>query len=299
MNLRFAGAIERLERAIEIFRERCPGTAWEVTTSQFFLFVALYYSCRYRELRERHEIALKDAVERGDHYGAVTLRIGVLNRIWWLGGDPARARRELDAARQVWPSSQSSEQGYHVIHFHLAVAECYVDLFEGEWERAHRHAVSQGPALRRSFLLHAAALRLEWLGLTLRTSIAAAAAVGDARPAERDALLREAEGYIGRYGASIDHPLNRPMILSARASIAATRGDLGKARALIERMAAAPDSEEGWVSRECARWILGRLRGEVEGGAQVRAAEEQLASRGVAPDRRAPLVLFPGLGRYV
>ena len=72
---------------------RCPGSIWEVTTSQFFLFVSLYYSCRYRELRERHEIALKDAVERGDHYGAVTFRIGVLNRIWWLGGDPAQVHR--------------------------------------------------------------------------------------------------------------------------------------------------------------------------------------------------------------
>ena len=301
MNLRFAGAIERLERAIEIFRA-CPGTAWEVTTSQFFLFVALIYTCRYRDLRERHEIALKDAVERGDHYGAVTLRIGVLNRIWWLAGDPGRARHELAEARRAWPSAQpgkAHEQGYHVIHFHLAVAECYLDLFEGEWERAHQLAVSQGPALKRSLLLHAEALRLEWLGLTLRTSIAAAAAVGDARPAERDALLREAEGHMRRYGAAIDHPLNRPMLLSARASIAATRGKMDQARAIIEQMAEAPDTEEGWVARECARWILGRLRGGIEGEAQVRAVEERMASRGIAPGRRGPLVLFPGLAKHV
>ncbi len=298
MNLRFAGAIERLSTAIEIFRERCPGSAWEVTTSQFFHFVALYYACRLGPLRELHEVALKDAIERGDHYGAVMLRIGVLNRIWWLGGDSARARRELEEARRAWPSSEDGI-GYHVIHFHLAVAECYVDLFDGEWERAHAHARAQGPALRSSLLLHAEALRLEWLGLSLRTALAAAAALDDARPAERDALLREADGYIRSYGPLIDHPLHRPMLLSARASMAATRGQLDAARRLIERMVEAPDSEEGWTARECARWILGRLRGGIEGEAQVRAAEAELMTRGVGPGPRAPLVLFPGLARYI
>jgi serine/threonine protein kinase/tetratricopeptide (TPR) repeat protein len=294
MNLRFAGAIERLSEAIEIFRARCPGSAWEITTSQFFYFVSMYYACRFKQLRELHEIALKDAVDRGDHYGAVTFRIGVLNRIWWLSGDSARARRELAEARAAWPSPN-----YHVIHFHLAVAECYVDLYDGEWERAHAHAVSQGPALKRSLLLHAEALRLEWLGLTLRTALAAAAAIGDARPAERDALLRDAEAALKSYGNAIDHPMHRPMLLSARASMLATRGELAEARALVERMLEEPESEEGWAARECARWILGRLRGGIEGAAQVRAAEAQLLSRGISPDRRVPLVLFPGMAAHV
>ncbi len=292
MNLRFAGAIERLEVAIDIFREKCPGTAWEITTSQFFLFVSQWYACRFVDLRARHENALKDAIERGDTYGAVVLRVGVLNRIWWLGGDPERARRELEAARAAWPTN-----GYHMIHFHLAVAECYVDLFEGHWERAHRHAEAQGPALRRSLLAHAEALRLEWLGLSLRTAIAAAAAIGDKRPAERDALLHEADKLLKGYGAAADHPVNRPMLLSARASIAATRGQTDDARALLERMADAPDSEEGWVARECARWILGRLRGGIEGEGQVRAVHARFVERGITTDRRAPLVLFPGLRR--
>ncbi len=56
MNVRFAGAIERLERGIQIFRERCPGSAWEVTTAQFFLFVSLSYFVPLRgAARTQHE----------------------------------------------------------------------------------------------------------------------------------------------------------------------------------------------------------------------------------------------------
>jgi hypothetical protein len=57
----------------------------------------------------------------------------------------------------------------------------------------------------------------------------------------------------------------------------------------------APDSDEGWAARECARWLLGRLRGGVEGEAQVREAESRMTSRGMVPDRRLVLLLFPGL----
>ncbi len=85
------------------------------------------------------------------------------------------------------------------------------------------------------------------------------------------------------------------MLLTARASVAASRGKLDVARAIVERMAAAEDSYEGWIVRECARWVLGRLRGGIEGDAQVRAAEAQLVARGISTDRRVPLVLFPGL----
>ena len=293
MNLRFAGSIERLERAIQIFREKCPGSAWEVTTAQFFQFVAMSYSGRFRELRAQHEAALLDAVERGDQYGAVMLRVGVLNRIWWVGGDPARARRELAEAARAWPTD-----GYHVMHFHLIVGECYVDLYEGEWERAHARAMAEWPALRRSLLLKVDALRLEWLGVRLRTTIAAAAAIGDDRKPEREALLRQAERALREYGPLLDHPVNRPTLLTVRASVAASRGKLDVARGLLERLAAL-DGEEAWVTREAARWALGRMRGGIEGGAQVRAAEAKFTAEGVSPDRRLILVLLPGLARHV
>src|SRR5207253_6710977 len=79
-SFQFAAAVERFERAIAIFREKCPGSAWETTTATFFLFVCQWYACRLHALRDGHEAALKDAVERGDRYAAVMYRIGPLNR---------------------------------------------------------------------------------------------------------------------------------------------------------------------------------------------------------------------------
>ncbi|HEY2513391.1 MAG TPA: AAA family ATPase [Polyangiaceae bacterium] len=310
MNIRFAESIARLDAAIEIFRERCPGSAWEVTTAQFFLFVAMSYACRFRELRERHEGALKDAIERGDHYGAVMLRIGVLNRIWWLGGDPARARRELAAAAETWPDvtvgivregneAEAQRHRLHIVHFHHIIAECYVDLFEGNWERAHRHALANEPGLRRALLLTVEAVRLEWLGVKVRVGLAAAAAMKDDRAAEREELLRTLEHLLKEYG-SPDHRIYRSTILSAQASIAASRGQFDVGRGILERiLAELGGEEEAWAVRVCARWVLGRMRGGAEGEKQVLAAEAELAERGIAPDRRVIFVLYPGFASRV
>ncbi|HEY8088206.1 MAG TPA: hypothetical protein VIF09_10185, partial [Polyangiaceae bacterium] len=122
--------------------------------------------------------------------------------------------------------------------------------------------------------------------------------LGDDRAEEREVILKAMERALPEYGAS-DHPAFRPNILSARASIAATRGKLDEARAIVQRLADAPERDEGWATWVCARWVLGSLRGGIEGEAQVQAAQVELASRGVTKDRRVVLVLFPGFARYV
>jgi hypothetical protein len=71
------------------------------------------------------------------------------------------------------------------------------------------------------------------------------------------------------------------------------------ARAMVERLAEKEETEEGWAAWVCARWVVGALRGGIEGEAQVRSAQAELVARAVAPDRRVVLVMYPGFARYV
>ncbi len=89
--MRFEDAIAHLRGAIDRFRTQVPGSAFEVTTVQFYLFITLAYAGRYDELRPVLEQAVADAVERGDKYAAIMLRLGILNSTWLFAGDAARA----------------------------------------------------------------------------------------------------------------------------------------------------------------------------------------------------------------
>ncbi len=286
-NLRYVSSIERLEGSIALYRE-VPGSAWEITISRFFLFVAYHYACRFVEQRVEQEAALKDALARGDTYAAVMFRIGVLNRIWWAAGDPERARRELDAAVRDW---RAGSGGYDLVHFHQLVGYAYIDLYEGKAAVAHARVLKEWPALRRSLFLQVEPLALEAQALRARAALGVAA---DPRCKNRKALIREAEHALRGFKA-IETATNRWAMLSIRTGIAALEGRNDEVMRLLDHISK-DDTEEGWLAHHLALWVLGARRGGIEGVAQVRRAKDALAARGIAPDERMMTVIFPGLG---
>ena len=91
-------------------------------------------------------------------------RIGVLNRIWWMGGDPQRARRELDDAVRGWKMAGSG--AFDMIDFQSQpTGYAYIDLYEGNGASAYARVRSTWPVLRRSLLLHFEPIRLEVFAL--------------------------------------------------------------------------------------------------------------------------------------
>ncbi len=216
VNMRYATAIDELQKAITIFREQVPGSVWEVTTLRFFLFMAYNYLSRFGEQRAQQEAALKDALERGDRYAAVMLRIGVLNRIWWMAGDPARARRELDAAVRDWPTGSGA---FDMIHFHQLIGYGYIELYEGSGVEAYARVQAAWPVLRRAFLLHLEPIRLEVCSLRARAALSAAL---DPKCTDREPLVRDAERSL-RELEGLDVPMIRWVVRSIKVGIAALR----------------------------------------------------------------------------
>lgn len=181
---RFVDALPMVQDAERLFRDRCSGVAWEVTTAQLFCVFCAFYLGDTEALCQRVLRHLEAAEARGDLYASVNLRLGLPNVAWLLQGDPAEARRHAAAALERW-----SPVGFHLQHYWSLLALANVDLYEGRGPDAWARVAAAWPALERSLLLRVRSVRVEALALRGRAALAAAAA----DKGRRAALVTEAD----------------------------------------------------------------------------------------------------------
>jgi serine/threonine protein kinase len=284
---KFEEGVDLVARAIEVFRARCPGTDWEIATARHFLLIGHYVLGHFVEMRGLLESALKDAGDRGDRYAAVLLRVGMPNRVWVIAGDLERAKREVQIGTKEWP-----REPFQVVHYYQLVAECYIDLCEGQPERAAARLRATRRDLARSFLLQLEGVRIEHAAIAGRVALAVAAA--DASAGHRPDL-REAERWM-RVLERADTPVSLASLLSMRAGRAAVRGDRIAMLAHLDDLAGRDDTEETWLGMQCARWVTGALRGGEGDEARVREAKAALEARGVGVNEGLLRAQFPGVG---
>ena len=267
------------EEAAATFRDRCPGTAWEMDTARMFSLRSLYLLGEMATLLEELPAHLRDAENRGDLYLATNLRTGSLNLAWLVVDDPDDARAQLDEARARW-----STQGVHLQHLQEMHARATIDLYEGADEAALRRVEAIWDDLERAQLMRIANPRVFVSYTRGRTSVA----VARRRPApERERLLRRAiadAAEMARTG--LDWALGLASLL--RGSIADVQGDAARARARFDAAA----RELGACEMGLFAAIARRRRGEAAGGDAGRADVEEADAwmRGqaiVRPDRIA------------
>ncbi len=280
--LEFDRAVAQLKDAVERFRAHVPGSAFEVTTCWFFLFVSLGYAARYGELRPMLEAALVDAVERGDTYSSLTLRLGILNSTWFFAGDIARSRREIAEAKRSLPQGE-----FRTAHYQAIVAECYADMYEDRCEEAYERLRVALPSIRGALLLFMQAFNTECMAVRARLALACAARVPTGP--KREALVREAVRLIPVV-AAMPGPLGRVNPRIIRASAAHLRGKKEEALKVVEDMAGEPGLD-GWLSCQSARLFLGKLRKD---DALARAAQLEIEGRGGLPTRNLLRISLPG-----
>jgi eukaryotic-like serine/threonine-protein kinase len=171
-----------LEASDDTFRNRCIGAVWEADTAQRFALTCLFYQGEYTEIYRRVPLLLREAQERGDLYAMTNLRIGT-NVVAWLGvGDPAGARRELDAAMRQW-----SREGFHMQHFGELLGRTLVDLYDGDPVSAWRRIIATWSNISRALLLRIDRLRCEALFYRGLAALGAASVATDGSAAVRDA----------------------------------------------------------------------------------------------------------------
>jgi hypothetical protein len=237
-----------------------------------FALIALVHLGELRELRRRQPIYLRDALDRGDTYASVSLRIGYASFVWLVQGDPDGARREANEAMATW-----SKDGCHLEHFYELIALVNADLYQGRARDALSRVDGRWTDMRRAMLLRIETVRIRCLDLRARCALAAAAEGGPdairlAAAAERDA----------RAIASTRAAWGLPLAGLVRAAAASIRGNRRRATALLREAIAQFEAQDMTLHAAAARWRLARLVDDGEGQrleAKVRAwVDEQGAT---------------------
>jgi hypothetical protein len=179
-----------------------------------------------------------------------------------------------------------SPRGFHLQHWHELLALTFIDLYDGQPERALERIRSQWQPLRRSMLMRLQITAGQARYLRATASLAVAARVGPSGDPHVEAALRDAEA-LETIGArwTIAHAA------LVRGSAASLRGDAGEAERALAAAMEGFEALELKLFAAVARRRLGEVRGGAEGAALAHAADAWMTAEGVVrPDAIARMI---------
>jgi hypothetical protein len=237
---------------------------------RLFAIQSLSHLGRFAELRARQAAALRIALDHGDLYAVVNLRIGNPNLAWLTDGDSERARSECLEAMSAW-----SKRGFHIEHYYELLALTNVDLYERKGRDAHERVSEKLEAIRRSLLMRVQMVRMTvWL-MQGRTALATAM---DARGVERVRLLALAARSARRVAAE-RLPWGAAAAELLKGGVAKLEGDDSRAIVALTRALSEAERAKTALMAASAKHALGLCKGGDEGR---RLTEESFAALGQA-----------------
>jgi tetratricopeptide (TPR) repeat protein len=264
-------AMTHCVQAESLFRERCVNAWWEIDQSTSFALWSLCYLGRLGEAATRVPPLLAEARDRGDLILVSQLLTGhtVLVRLA-QDEEPQRVREDLLAGLQPWHGLR-----YNMPHFMLMSSHCFLDLYLGRGADGLARIERDLSRIRSSLLLQVQFLKIEFLGLRARCTLAAATTASDPRPllakAQRDARALE---RIGTAWA-------RAHATQVRAQVAIARGDLESACTLLTRAGEAFERLDMHLHAVIAAYRLGGLIGGADGATRTAASISEMRMLGV------------------
>ena len=277
---RFRASLEPLERAEELFRDRCTGLPWERSTGQIFYLYSLSVLGRLRDLTARLDQLVAEAHARGDLYAQTNLAITVGFQCRLAEDRPEEARRSVREALSRW----NAPDEFHIQHFNALIAEACTDLYFGDADSAWDRLAALD-RFRKVGLMRVQTARIN----SLWSRAGAAVTAGRKRPAllasaERDIrrLAREGVGWASAAAAIL------------RASLAGTRGQADAALTLLGD--SEPLLEEIGMAAQLAavRWVRGKLVGGDAGQQLIAKATAFFDAEGVRNPARFAAFYVPG-----
>lgn len=280
-------ALEKLEKADTILRERCTGVSWELDTIMFYRMRVQRLVGQLREMQQSFPGSLKDALDRGDLFAETCLRSAAIWLSRLLADRPKEALAELELARAGW-----SQRGFHALHYVQFVGRIEIALYEGDGEAAWAILQATLPELVKARLLRVELARLEVAHMRARTALAAASARGVSSAGGR-MLLRDVETQITTLERA-NLPYSRPMAQLDRAGVASLLGNRNKALEHLVAAAAGFDAVDFELQAVICRFRRGQLL--AADGESIKAeAERSLRHQGVVEIEKFANVLAPGL----
>jgi hypothetical protein len=258
-------------------------TGWRNNVHLFTVWSLI--SCgEIAEVTRRVPALAADAMNRGDLYSVVNLRLGFTNLVWLAADDVDEARRQIADGMAMW-----SHRGFYLQHYRALLAEANADLYTGEGERAYARVKGRWHDLERRLLLRVQIVRGEAYFLRARSAIASMAA--DKRDGRRERLA-EAE----RCAARLERERmawTAPLVHMVRAAVAHAKGKDADAIAHLRSAVTGADAANMALHAAVSRYRLGALLGGDEGERLVRVAEEWMAAQGIRVPARIASMMVP------
>lgn len=303
---RWREVVEAGERGDALFREHCPGSAWERVTLAIFHHHALAMRGQLRRLAARLEAFEHEARQRGDLHARCEAWLGE-PVVAWLAldrADEARARADEALAAQSPRTSSWPENAYRRQQFASLIATVYTAHYRAEepWS-AWKAVLAEWAPLRGSFMLALRTTGLNLRHMRARAALAAAATLPDARtePPEhvdsrwrRPALLADVRAQL-RVIEKDALGCARPIGGLLRAGLACLEGDVPAARRRLEEAVEGFTREDMALYREAARYTLGGLLGGDAGQALQQRARAWMEAEGVVRPEALSAALVPGV----
>jgi hypothetical protein len=275
---RFAEAVQGLEAATTLFRERCRDAVREMgSLENWFILHARFLMGHIDTVATRAAACIAEARARGDRYTESTARAYIMPLVWLAIDRPDDAREEAKQAIALW-----AEPGWHHQHWAELRAQCCVDLYEGAGARAAQRLDETRRRMNESLVLRLRTPRLEHHHLEARGLLEAS---WETKPPA--GLLRKAAALADKLEAEHNR-FAAAYACSLRAGIAA-RGQGGAAAreafVLAERTF---DALSMPLHTAATRRRQGELLGGDAGATLVADADAKLAELGAkAPERFA------------
>lgn len=252
MQGRFDESAALVDRAIETFRNQCPGSEWEVESARLFGFSSLSFAGRLDELLPRIEQARREAARRGDDFAINNYRLGQVAVARVLADEPAAVLADARDARATWPDSD-----YHNLLYTDLVSVAQAHLYRGDVDAAYHVLEDAWPSMHKGqFLTRGDILPSELWFLRGRVALAKAARHPAGR-GERRRWLREARRQERRIRRR-DEPPTFGWANSLEAGRRALQGESDIAREMLQRAAADYDAAKLRLHRDACHWHLGR-----------------------------------------
>ncbi len=271
------------ERAEDLFRNQCTGTAWELDTVHNLSLWGLVFLGDLNAVRQRWPILIKEARERGDLYAETTLNTFYMTMLKLADGDDQEPERELDMLMKRW-----TQRGFHVQHSTAFRARFHLLLYRGDITAAWNLVQSVWPLYEKSMLLRLQMIRIEMHEVYARCSLALAATSESFEP-----LLRRAERVVTRLERE-----KRPWAFAyarfLQAAIALRRGQRSRSTELLRESANRFDACDMRLNAIVARRCLGQMIGGPGGDSLVTQADAGMNAQGIQDPVRWAAMYAPG-----
>jgi eukaryotic-like serine/threonine-protein kinase len=274
------------ERAEDLFRNQCTGTAWELDTVHNLSLWGLVFLGDLNAVRQRWPILIKEARERGDLYAETTLNTFYMTMLKLADGDDQEPERELDMLMKRW-----TQRGFHVQHSTAFRARFHLLLYRGNISAAWNLVQSVWPLYAKSMLFRLQMIRIELHEVHARCSLALAATAENAQP-----LLRHVERDVRQLKRE-RRPWSSAYACFLQAGVALRHREHSRSCELLRESAGRFDACDMRLNAVVARRCLGKMINGPEGDSLVAQADAWMRAQGIQDPARWAAMYAPGFVR--